>query len=106
MRKEIARKYLWLLLLIATFSGAAFSQNGTATQRVNESAAAQANTVETLKLTSKLMAREMPYRVILPVNYSRAAKTINYPVIYLLHGLGGHYNNWTDKPKLTQYESG
>src|SRR5207248_10367596 len=29
--------------------------------------------------------------------------TRRYPVIYLLHGFGGHYNNWTDKTKVAQY---
>jgi putative tributyrin esterase len=52
------------------------------------------------KLSSKLMGREMPYRVITPTNYA-TAKEKRYPVIYLLHGLTGHYNNWTDNTSLT-----
>lgn len=48
------------------------------------------------------MAREMPYRVILPKGYE-AAKTERYPVIYLLHGLYGSYTNWTDKTNVTEY---
>jgi S-formylglutathione hydrolase FrmB len=62
--------------------------------------------IRTLKLNSKLMGREMPYRVILPVNYNNANETVLYPVIYLLHGLGGHFDNWTDKTKLGQYSIG
>ncbi len=54
------------------------------------------------KLASKLMAREMPYRVILPPDYSKN-KDQRFPVIYLLHGLTGHYNNWSDKTKLSIY---
>ncbi len=54
------------------------------------------------KLASKLMAREMPYRVILPPDYSKN-KDERFPVIYLLHGLTGHYNNWTDRTKLVSY---
>ena len=54
------------------------------------------------KLASKLMAREMPYRVLLPAGYD-AAKSERYPVIYLLHGLYGHYTNWTDKTKVAEY---
>ena len=53
------------------------------------------------RLASKLMAREMPYRVILPEGYSKGAD--RYPVIYLLHGLTGHFSNWTDKTKLVSY---
>ncbi|MGI8638685.1 MAG: alpha/beta hydrolase [Pyrinomonadaceae bacterium] len=61
------------------------------------------NNVVNLKLDSKLMAREMPYRVILPVNYQSSNEKTFYPVLYLLHGLTGHYDNWADKTKLTDY---
>ena len=54
------------------------------------------------KLASKLMAREMPYRVILPPDYLKN-KDERFPVAYLLHGLTGHYNNWTDRTKLVSY---
>ena len=59
-------------------------------------------TVENHKLNSKLMAREMPYRVVLPINY-KSEKAQRYPVLYLLHGLTGHFDNWTDKSKLAEY---
>lgn len=45
----------------------------------------------------------MPYRIILPSGYSISNETVRYPVIYLLHGLSGHFDNWTDKTKLTAY---
>lgn len=51
----------------------------------------------------------MPYRVILPIGYVAKEKAgERYPVVYLLHGLGGHFDNWTDKTKLWEYaaESG
>jgi putative tributyrin esterase len=54
------------------------------------------------KLASRLMGREMPYRVILPASYAKNTK-LRYPVIYLLHGLSGHFDNWTDKTKLALY---
>lgn len=59
--------------------------------------------VQNLKLSSKLMARELPYRVILPDDYSTLNATKRYPVVYLLHGLTGHFDNWTDKTKLIEY---
>jgi S-formylglutathione hydrolase FrmB len=59
--------------------------------------------VQNLKLKSRLMAREMPYRVVLPEDYSNANETIHYPVVYLLHGLSGHFDNWTDKTKVLEY---
>lgn len=54
------------------------------------------------ELDSKLMARPMPYRVVLPKSYS-AEKDRKYPVIYLLHGLTGRFRNWTDLTKLPAY---
>lgn len=51
------------------------------------------------------MGRDMPYRVIAPVEKS-VAKDTRYPVIYLLHGLTGHFNNWTDLTKLSDYANG
>ena len=54
------------------------------------------------KLSSRLMGREMPYRAILPAGASAAAEA-RYPVIYLLHGLTGHFNNWTDLTKISTY---
>lgn len=62
-----------------------------------------ASTVENFKLNSKLMAREMPYRVVVPVNYKTSNEKIAYPVIYLLHGLTGHFDNWGDKTKIAEY---
>ena len=55
-----------------------------------------------LKLESKLMKREMPFRVILPVGYEVNADK-RFPVVYLLHGLTGHFNDWTDKSKIVEY---
>ncbi|MBK6722525.1 MAG: esterase family protein [Acidobacteria bacterium] len=55
------------------------------------------------KFNSKLMGRDMPYRVILPAGYTDAKATSRHPVIYLLHGLTGHFNNWTDSTKVEEY---
>ncbi|MGI8670513.1 MAG: alpha/beta hydrolase [Aridibacter sp.] len=55
------------------------------------------------KLDSKLMKRQMPYRVILPVGYNVSNEKVFYPTIYLLHGLTGHYDNWGDKAELEKY---
>ncbi|MEZ5345371.1 MAG: alpha/beta hydrolase family protein [Pyrinomonadaceae bacterium] len=68
-----------------------------------ESAAATSDRILTQKLDSKLMARTMPYRIILPANYQASNEKTRYPAIYLLHGLTGHYDNWSDKTKLVDY---
>src|SRR5690606_6284019 len=54
------------------------------------------------KLDSKLMKREMNYRVILPKDYA-AVKEKRYPTIFLLHGLFGNQDNWSTLTKLTTY---
>ncbi|MEQ1924316.1 MAG: alpha/beta hydrolase family protein [Pyrinomonadaceae bacterium] len=58
--------------------------------------------VREAKLASKMMGREMPYRVVLPAGYDDA-KEQRFAVIYLLHGLTGHYNNWIDATKVAAY---
>ncbi len=60
--------------------------------------------VDIVSLDSKLVGETLPYIVVLPLEYDqRAAVAKRYPVLYLLHGLGGHYNNWTAKTKLADY---
>ena len=56
------------------------------------------------KLVSKMIGREMPYRVVLPAGYADAKGTSpRYAVVYFLHGLTGHFSNWTDKTKVAEY---
>ena len=65
-----------------------------------------AREIKTEKLPSKMMKREMPYRVVLPSDYSAPQSAKRYPVVYLLHGLSGHYDNWTDRTKLAESDAG
>jgi putative tributyrin esterase len=95
-------RVLALSLLFLAFSFPAFSQKAETKRLENKAAVQTALVAQDFKLNSKLMAREMPYRVILPASYE-ANKTQKFPVLYLLHGLTGHYNNWTDKTKLKEY---
>lgn len=59
------------------------------------------NIVRTLKLASQMMGREMPYRVVVPNDYETKTES-RYTVVYLLHGLTGHYNDWTDLGNISQ----
>lgn len=54
------------------------------------------------QLDSKLMARKIPYFVLLPPTYN-TEKTSRFAVVYLLHGLSGNYKNWVEKTKLLEY---
>ncbi len=59
---------------------------------------------ETVQFQSKLVGKTLPYNVLLPPDYaSPAAQTTRYPVLYLLHGLFGHYTDWLAKTKLNGY---
>lgn len=89
------KPFLWLIVVIS-FSFSAFGQQA-------QTKVALSTTVQSYKLNSKLMAREMPYRVVLPINYNNSNEKTFYPVVYLLHGLTGHFDNWTDKTKLADY---
>lgn len=60
--------------------------------------------VQTVLFESRLVGKNLPYNVLLPVDYDQAAsKTKRYPVVYLLHGLTGHYTNWIEKTRLTDH---
>jgi S-formylglutathione hydrolase FrmB len=72
--------------------------------RAAQTAAPDSKRLQTIQFQSKLVGQTLPYIVVLPVNYDQpSAKSDRYPVLYLLHGLGGHYDNWTTRTKLAAY---
>jgi S-formylglutathione hydrolase FrmB len=60
--------------------------------------------IETIQFRSALIGKTLPYNVILPRDY-HTSRTTRYPVLYLLHGLDGHYDNWTTKTNVADYAS-
>jgi putative tributyrin esterase len=58
--------------------------------------------VETIKLKSDLVGKTLPYNVILPRDYD-ISRTTRYPVLFLLHGLFGHYSDWLTKTNVADY---
>ena len=86
---------LWLVFILL-LSFPAFAQNAKPKVEL-------AKRAEDFTLDSKLMARQMPYRVILPVNYKNSNEKTSYPVVYLLHGLTGHFDNWSERTKIAEY---
>ena len=60
--------------------------------------------VETVRLQSKLLNTTLPYNVILPADYA-VARSTRYPVLYLLHGLTGHYTDWVSRTNIADYAS-
>ena len=65
-------------------------------------AAAAKPRVETIQFRSKLINTTLPYSVALPEDYDTASTT-RYPVLYLLHGLTGHYNDWFSRTNVADY---
>ena len=63
---------------------------------------AQRASVETVQFQSQLVNATLPYNVILPPGY-RASRTTRYPVLYLLHGHGGHYTDWATRTNVADY---
>ncbi|MES2797784.1 MAG: alpha/beta hydrolase family protein, partial [Bacteroidota bacterium] len=55
----------------------------------------QAASVDSLAVPSKVMNKNYKAAVVLPNSYSSNQKT--YPVLYLLHGGGGHFNDWLNQ---------
>jgi enterochelin esterase-like enzyme len=47
------------------------------------------------RLTSPIIGESFPYRIYLPPDYLHAPQK-HYPVLYMLHGAGGNYTEWTD----------
>jgi putative tributyrin esterase len=66
------------------------------------SGSASKASVETIQLQSKLVNATLTYNVILPADY-RTSRTTRYPVLYLLHGLGGHYSDWLTRTNVADY---
>ena len=50
---------------------------------------------------SAALGRTMKYRVLVPEEYDRSQR--RYPVLYLLHGLGGDYTDWTARSNVGEY---
>lgn len=63
---------------------------------------AQNSSVQTIQLQSQLVNATLPYNVILPPDY-RTSSATRYPVLYLLHGFGGHYSDWVTRTNLADY---
>jgi putative tributyrin esterase len=74
-------------------------------QTVAPAVAAAAARVEAVKFESKLTGKTLPYNVVLPPLYDApASRAVRYPVLYLLHGLGGNSGDWvSDRAHLAAH---
>ena len=61
-------------------------------------------TMTDVTFRSSALGREMPYRIVMPSSISPGQKL---PVVYLLHGGGGGYRDWTNYSDVAKFaESG
>ena len=57
-----------------------------------------------IELKSALLGRSISYHILYPVKYYAADKRdTRFPVLYLLHGLTGHSNDWLEKTRVAGY---
>jgi putative tributyrin esterase len=61
--------------------------------------------IETVNFESKLVGQALPYHVVLPPDYDvPPSRALRYPVLYLLHGLGGSHDDWiSNRAHLAQH---
>lgn len=56
---------------------------------------------QTVQFKSELIGKVLPYNALLPPAYFKSNK--RYPVLYLLHGLFGHHDDWLTRTNLAEY---
>lgn len=95
--KKSQNKFVLSVLALFAFCFLPFTIYGQDTVKAEKQ-----NKVFESKFDSKLLAREISYRIILPAAYEKFEKE-RFPVIYLLHGRGGNYKDWSNLTKINQY---
>jgi putative tributyrin esterase len=96
------RQFVWLVIYAFTLCVSVAAQ----TARIEPAKAASSTRVLTYELDSRLMNRKMPYRVVTPVAYYEKENSgRRFPVVYLLHGLTGHFDNWTARTSVVDYSA-
>ena len=87
-----------LLLLVALFVGITTSACARPAEQTPTEPPAQGDTIEVM---STSMQRNIKNVVIVPAKYfDKALQDQRYPVLYLLHGAYGCYNDWSRKANL------
>jgi putative tributyrin esterase len=94
LRHARAALFLFVALLMPFAAGA----QAPARAQVATQVAADAARVENVPFESKLVGAALPYNVVLPPGYDlKSSAQTRYPVLYLLHGLGGSANDWVSQ---------
>ncbi|MGZ4833751.1 MAG: alpha/beta hydrolase [Terriglobales bacterium] len=91
-------------LLICAMANVALAQLRPNASAIPLGTAAPTPAARDVSFHSASLGRSMKYRILLPAGYDRGAR--HYPVLYLLHGLGGDYTNWDSRTRLREYVAG
>src|SRR5215212_10439481 len=101
-----------LILLLLALAACANAQTTTRQQpaqaqtaKTDEKKSKEKPRYETVQFESRLVGAVLPYNVLLPADYKRgSSKDRRYPVLYLLHGLGGSAADWvSERAHLADY---
>jgi putative tributyrin esterase len=84
------------LLLLLTCGSGICQKTATRANTVNREGAAVKDAI----FRSASLQRDMRYRVLFPRDYDHGGR---FPVLYLLHGLYGDYQNWDTRTRLEDY---
>ena len=100
-----SRRHIFIIAAVLVFSIRLFAQAESQRIKSPVSPYVSEGRIVTVPFKSKLMnGKLLPYRVVLPANYwDKDATGRVFPVVYLLHGLTGHFENWTAKTGIVSY---
>ncbi len=98
--------FCFLLILTISCSMAAQSQMSlpAAASFSSDSKSAARKRVQTLKITSTRLKRDVSFNLLLPLDYETAG--LRYPVLYLLHGSYDNHESWNHKSGAAALLSG
>jgi putative tributyrin esterase len=104
--RDLSSRLLLLFALALAPAHAARAQ--TAAPSATPAASPSGARVEAVPFESKLVGKPLPYNVVLPPDYALTAREkTRYPVLYLLHGLGGGAGDWVSaRSRLAEYAAG
>jgi putative tributyrin esterase len=91
------RKFPVFCLLLLLSCTSAFCQKGSVKSTTTKT---QFALVKDQLFHSPSLQRDMHYRILLPRDYGKSGR---FPVLYLLHGLFGDYQNWDTRTQLEDY---
>lgn len=90
-----------IALLVWGLSVGAFAQQAGVASAQASPAIASESRMQDRAFQSESLGRQMKYRVLLPKGYFDSDRY--YPVLYLLHGWHGDYQNWSTLTNLVEY---